>query len=166
MRSVSDAELSTTGNRPDEFQLFIHWQAAAMGYREIGFGINHILNLIDTLPNLKNDPNDSSGTVKLFDGGRLIINTGTTCYEFIDGTTATISTLIGAPLVVIFPNGWEVSVRFVPRLCLNCGQRLRRSAKYCPACGEFTGMSVTVARAKERTASLPALFPEPNSVRS
>jgi len=109
-----------------------------MGYRELGTDLSYILNLIDNLPGLRNDPADPTGTVKLFDGGRLINITGATRYEFEDGTTASLSTAAGAPLFITFPSGWKVSIELARKFCINCGRPLRRAAKFCPACGERT----------------------------
>ncbi len=106
-----------------------------MRYGDLYPDLSHVLNLIDDLPNLHNDPADPTGTVKLFDGGRVIVITGATRYEFPDGTTASISTFQGSPLQITFPDGWEVSIKLKRKFCINCGQPQRRTAKFCPACG-------------------------------
>ncbi|HWQ36775.1 MAG TPA: zinc-ribbon domain-containing protein [Blastocatellia bacterium] len=107
-----------------------------MGYKEIGEQISEALRLIADLPNLRNDPEDPTGTVRLFDGGRVLLQTGATRYEFDGGVTASVSTMPGSALVINFPNGWEVSVRLPRRFCVSCGQNLRAAAKFCPNCGE------------------------------
>jgi hypothetical protein len=110
-----------------------------MGYREISQQLDRILCLITGLPGLRNDPADATGTVRLFDGGRVIVITGSTRYEFDDGTTASVSTHLGSPLVITFPDGWEVSIRLLRKFCPGCGQTLRPTAKFCPSCGARAG---------------------------
>ncbi|MFN7947974.1 MAG: zinc ribbon domain-containing protein [Blastocatellia bacterium] len=106
-----------------------------MGYREISQQLEQVLYLITELPSLRNDPADSTGTIRLFDGGRVIVITGSTRYEFADGTIASVGTQPGSPLVVTFPDGWEVSIRLRRRVCYRCGELLRSTAKFCPVCG-------------------------------
>jgi zinc-ribbon domain len=106
-----------------------------MRYGELCPDLNRVLKLIDDPPNLRNDPADPTGTTRLFDGGRMIIITGLTRYEFTDGTTASTGVYPGSPLQISFPDGWEVSVKLTRKFCIHCGLSLRRSAKFCPGCG-------------------------------
>ncbi len=107
-----------------------------MRYGDLYPDLSRVLNLIDDLPNLHNDPADPTGRVKLFDGGRVIVTTGATRYEFPDGTTASIGVYPGSPLHITFPDGWEVSIKLARKFCINCGQSLRRTAKFCSRCRE------------------------------
>jgi hypothetical protein len=72
---------------------------------EMGAAIARILELMANPPNLRRD-----GTIKAFDGGRIIEDTGLTEFEFSDGTTAFFGSGVATQLTIRFPSGTEASV--------------------------------------------------------
>ena len=70
--------------------------------------VARILNLINNPPNQRDHPTTSDlqgDYTKWFDGGAIRVDTGSTKYLFMDGTTVLIQTLIGSPIIIRFPDG-------------------------------------------------------------
>jgi len=72
---------------------------------ETGSKIAAILALIADPPNLRGE-----GGIKVFDGGRLIEDTGISVYELTDGTKVLFGSGLGLSVTITFPSGDEVQV--------------------------------------------------------
>lgn len=82
-----------------------------MWIKEASKKIADVLNIIADPPNLRPHPEDFSGSVKLFDSGQVIYQTGVTRFEFSKGTTAFFGTNSALVLTIDFPSGKMVLIR-------------------------------------------------------
>lgn len=71
--------------------------------------IAKILNLIATEPNSRLDPQGTFGK-RVFDGGTVQVQTGTTVWEFTNGVKAYSGTLGYSNFVIYFPDGTRVEI--------------------------------------------------------
>jgi hypothetical protein len=75
--------------------------------------VGHILNLIANQPNRRNSPinGDISGDYDYwFDGGALQVITGSTRYDFPDGSSASVAVLPHLVVNIKFGNGSSVTI--------------------------------------------------------
>jgi hypothetical protein len=73
---------------------------------EMGSRIATVLQLLVELPNLRWE-----GTIRVFDGGRLIEETGVTVIELADGTEVFYGSGKELHLTIRFPQGNKVEIR-------------------------------------------------------
>jgi hypothetical protein len=100
-----------------------------------GNKIAHYLELMALLPNSRAEAGDS-GVIN-FDGGKKIIGTGVTSYEFSDGGRAIYGTGREFEVSIYAATGEKVSLKADPKVCANCGKLfwLGEVKNYCNQCG-------------------------------
>ena len=77
-----------------------------MWHYEMGNKIAAILDLIADPPNLRRE-----GSIKVFDGGQLIEDTGITVFELSDGTQVSYGSGQDMHLTIKFSRGGEANIR-------------------------------------------------------
>ena len=99
-----------------------------------GKKIAHYLDLMATMPNRRADSEFSGVTV--FDGGKQIVVTGTTIFEFSDGAKARYGTYFEFELTIELATGEKINIQVTPKACHNCGASLwlGEIKDYCNRC--------------------------------
>ena len=99
-----------------------------------GKKIAHYLDLMATMPNKRPDSEFSGVTV--FDGGKQIVATGITTFEFSDSAKAVYGTYLAFELTIEFATGEKVKIQATPKACQKCGASLWLGVikDYCNRC--------------------------------
>jgi hypothetical protein len=98
----------------------------------MGREIARILNLMADKPNRRPDPDDSA--FELFDGGRIYAITGSTAYDFSDGSRAVYGSEAEWGLWIRRATGEEIKITLTPKRCPQCGEAMLPGRRDCLRC--------------------------------